>query len=66
MVLIGCPSLVEFSSNPTGTGRRMTVHLWDYQPQDAARRVCALAGAPITRKEWALYVQGANYRPPCG
>ncbi|MHB1553401.1 MAG: nSTAND1 domain-containing NTPase [Acidimicrobiales bacterium] len=48
------------------SGSDNTVHLWDYQPQDAARRVCALAGAPITRKEWALYVQGANYRPPCG
>ena len=47
------------------SGSDNTVHLWDYQPQDAARRVCALAGAAITRKEWALYVQGASYRPPC-
>jgi len=47
------------------SGSDNTVHLWAYRADDAARRVCSLAGAPITRKDWALYIQGATYRPPC-
>jgi len=47
------------------SGSDDTVHLWDYRAADAARRVCSLAGDPITRQEWALYIQGAAYQPPC-
>ncbi|MGH2842080.1 MAG: helix-turn-helix domain-containing protein [Solirubrobacteraceae bacterium] len=38
---------------------------WDYRPSQVAARICSVAGSPITRSEWAEYVQGATYRPPC-
>lgn len=40
------------------------LHLWRYRPADAAELICSLAGDPITRREWARYIQ-APYRPPC-
>lgn len=59
---------VQFEPNDkvlSASGSDDTVHLWDYQPETAAARVCALSGAPITRAEWARYIQGAPYQPPC-
>ncbi len=47
------------------SGSDDTIHLWRYRPADAARRVCSSVGDPITRAEWARYIQ-APYRPPCG
>jgi len=47
------------------SGSDDTLHFWDYQPAAAARQVCAQVGSAITRAEWARYVQGAPYRPPC-
>jgi WD40 repeat protein len=41
------------------------LHLWDYHPSAVARRICALAGSPLTRAEWAQHVEGASYDPPC-
>jgi WD40 repeat protein len=42
-----------------------TVRLWDTSPAAAAAAVCATAGQPLTRQEWAAYVPGVPYRPPC-
>jgi WD40 repeat protein len=42
-----------------------TVRLWDTDPAAAARWICAVAGQPITRREWAQYIPGTPYTPPC-
>jgi WD40 repeat protein len=42
-----------------------TVRLWDTSLRATAAAVCADAGQPLTRKEWAAYVPGLPYRPPC-
>jgi WD40 repeat protein/transcriptional regulator with XRE-family HTH domain len=42
-----------------------TVHLWDVSPAAAMTDVCADAGQPLTRQEWATYVPGLTYRAPC-
>jgi WD40 repeat protein len=42
-----------------------TVRLWDTNPQSAADMICATAGQPITRREWAQYIPGKPYQPPC-
>ncbi len=42
-----------------------TAWLWDTGFRAAATGVCALAGQPLTRSEWASYVPGLPYRPPC-
>jgi hypothetical protein len=42
-----------------------TVRLWDTQARAAAAGVCATAGQPMTRSEWADYVPGRRYAPPC-
>ncbi|HET9093760.1 MAG TPA: helix-turn-helix domain-containing protein [Solirubrobacteraceae bacterium] len=38
---------------------------WNFHPGQVVRRICGLAGSPVTRAEWSQYVQGAAYRPPC-
>ncbi len=43
-----------------------TVRLWDTQARAAAAGVCATGGQLITRAEWADYVPGRPYAPPCG
>lgn len=42
-----------------------TVRLWDTSPQGAAAAICATAGQPLTKGEWATYMTGLPYRPPC-
>jgi WD40 repeat protein len=42
-----------------------TVRLWDTRPQAAAAAVCAASGQPLTRAEWAAYIPGRGYQPPC-
>ena len=42
-----------------------TVRLWLISPALAARYVCSMAGTPITPAEWARYVPGLPYQPPC-
>ena len=42
-----------------------TVRLWDTQARAAAASVCATGGQPLTRAEWADYVPGRSYAPPC-
>jgi hypothetical protein len=39
--------------------------LWRATPASAAAYVCAVSGGPITAAEWARYVPGLPYKPPC-
>jgi WD40 repeat protein/transcriptional regulator with XRE-family HTH domain len=59
---------VTFSPNGhtvVASGSDQALTFWDYRPPEVAARICALTVAPITRAEWAEYVQGASYSPPC-
>jgi len=42
-----------------------TARLWDTSPQTAAKLICATTGTPITPREWAQYIPGRPYQPPC-
>jgi WD40 repeat protein len=46
-------------------GQDDTVRLWLATPASAADYICSVTGAPITRAEWARYIPGAPYNPPC-
>jgi WD40 repeat protein/transcriptional regulator with XRE-family HTH domain len=41
------------------------VWLWNIQAGAVARGVCAMAGQPLARDEWHVYVPGLPYAPPC-
>jgi WD40 repeat protein/transcriptional regulator with XRE-family HTH domain len=59
---------VTFSPNGStlaASGADQILHFWNYHPAQVAARICALAGSPVTRSEWAQYVQGTPYDPPC-
>lgn len=47
------------------SGSDQTLTFWDYRTSALAARICSLTLSPITRAEWAEYVQGAPYSPPC-
>jgi WD40 repeat protein/transcriptional regulator with XRE-family HTH domain len=42
-----------------------SVHLWDTSTAAAAPAGGRLGGAPLARAEWARYLPGTPYRPPC-
>ncbi len=42
-----------------------TMTFWHYHPEQVATQICRLAGSPITPTEWARYLPGTTYRPPC-
>jgi WD40 repeat protein len=42
-----------------------TVRLWDTSPSHVAAYVCSVAGSRITKSEWAKYIPGLPYNPPC-
>jgi WD40 repeat protein/transcriptional regulator with XRE-family HTH domain len=42
-----------------------TMTFWHYHPRQVINRICNLAGSPITRAEWAQYIPGTAYDPPC-
>ncbi|GLZ29198.1 hypothetical protein Lesp02_13880 [Lentzea sp. NBRC 105346] len=57
----------------TPDGRRIavannqhTIRFWDTDLEAAARRVCEVAGTPITREEWVAQFGTHPYQPPCG
>ena len=43
-----------------------TTRLWRATPASAATYVCDTVGAPMTPAEWARYIPGLPYDPPCG
>jgi WD40 repeat protein len=42
-----------------------TTRLWRASPASAATYVCDTAGSPLTQAEWAKYIPGLPYDPPC-
>jgi WD40 repeat protein len=42
-----------------------TVWEWDTRPADAAARICGMAGQPLTRAQWRVYLPDVRYHPPC-
>lgn len=42
-----------------------TAHLWPLDPEAVSKRICADAGKPITRAEWAQFIPDLEFRPPC-
>ncbi|WP_207311925.1 nSTAND1 domain-containing NTPase [Lentzea alba] len=46
-------------------GRDRTVRLWNIDVAATSRWVCETVGKPITPTEWAQFVPGEPYRPPC-
>ncbi|MBV9594079.1 MAG: helix-turn-helix domain-containing protein [Actinobacteria bacterium] len=42
-----------------------TMTFWHYHPEAIATRICDVAGSPIDRTEWARYLPGIPYNPPC-
>jgi WD40 repeat protein len=46
-------------------GRSPSVAVWTTDASRYAGQLCPSAGAPLTRAEWAQYVPGAAYAPPC-
>ncbi|WP_034213781.1 WD40 repeat domain-containing protein [Actinoplanes subtropicus] len=46
-------------------GANDTVWLWHTDPAQAAALICTTSGEPMTRAEWAKYVPGRDYQPPC-
>ncbi|SCL26935.1 WD40 repeat [Micromonospora pallida] len=46
-----------------GTGN--TVWLWNTSPERVAAGLCGAVGDPLTPAEWATYVPGPRYQPPC-
>jgi len=42
-----------------------TVRLWQTAPQAAEHLVCAMAGQPMSPAQWAFYLPGVSYHPPC-
>ena len=64
----GVVSDVTFSPNGhtlVASGSDQVLTFWDYHPSEVAARICSLTLSPITRAEWAEYVQVAAYSPPC-
>ncbi len=70
-VLQAAPGAVfALAFNPDGRylaagGSDGVLNVWLYHASAVEARVCSLAGSPITSQEWAQYVQGRAYSPPC-
>lgn len=75
------PTLLATLTGPTGnlysiafspSGRQVaaasadgTVRLWSTSATTARAAICADGGQSLTRAEWAIYLPGIPYRPPC-
>ncbi|GAA2966553.1 WD40 repeat domain-containing protein [Actinokineospora diospyrosa] len=53
------------NGNVVTASHDFTARIWDTDPEEAARRVCALAEPAISRTEWERYLPGLPYEPPC-
>ena len=42
-----------------------TIRLFQTMPQAAEHLVCAMAGQPMSAAQWASYLPGVSYHPPC-
>ena len=42
-----------------------TVRLWDLSVSDAKAHVCSQSSDDITASQWAEYISGRGYQPPC-
>ncbi len=67
---IGNPvSTVAFSRDGrtvVAGGVNLRTAVWSLDPRTQIRRVCAVAGEPITRAQWRTYISGhRTYDPPC-
>lgn len=63
-------SMFAVAAPPDGSvlyaaGRTGAVAVLPLDPKSAGAALCTLVGDPITRDEWALYVPGTAYSPPC-
>ncbi|MGI8331667.1 NACHT and WD repeat domain-containing protein [Actinomadura scrupuli] len=60
---------VRFVDNATLVSwgwRGGTIRSWDVRtPADPINAVCAIAGEPLDRSEWSVYLPGQPYRPSC-
>jgi hypothetical protein len=43
-----------------------TVRLWNIDPGDAVRRICATTRGVLTPQKWHEYLPRLSYKPPCG
>lgn len=49
----------------SAAGAPEAVLTWTLDPEAAARRVCGLAGDPVTPQEWAGYLPSVAFADPC-
>jgi WD40 repeat protein len=59
---------VSFQPNTdrlVAAGADQVLHIWNDDPSVLAKAICRTAGTPLTRAEWAQYVQAGQYSPPC-
>ena len=57
--------VVADATGYTAAGGDGTIAHWETDPEIVREQICHLAGSPITETEWAQYVPGAAYDPPC-
>jgi WD40 repeat protein len=57
----------EFASSggTLAVSANYSVVFLDTDPAAAARRLCSVTGAAITRAQWQLYAPGISYQEPC-
>jgi len=67
----GRVALYSVAVSPNGRlvsagGAPEAVYTWTLDPAAAARRICDLAGDPVTEDEWRQYLPSVPYARPCG
>ncbi|MEV5891934.1 caspase, EACC1-associated type [Nonomuraea fuscirosea] len=68
-VFAGADAAGDVELGPDGTvlasASGTAAQLWGLNVEQASANVCEAAGTPVTRAEWAQYVPGRPYAPPC-
>jgi WD40 repeat protein len=70
-ILPGLSSFIEsVAFGPNGHtlasgGSEGTIRLWDTNPDQTAKDICALSVTPLTRAQWQQYIPGQSFNPPC-